>query len=105
MYLSVFVYTYLVFVQVCVCARARTHPLLVNSGYVFHYSEYSDSVTYSCAAAAPEAPPTPECVDIGVRHVTLRWSSPDDNGGDILLCQLNYQYHHVYSSCHNQLQT
>ena len=46
------------------------------------YSEFSDSVTYTCAAAAPEAPPTPECVAIGVKHVTVRWSSPDDNGGD-----------------------
>jgi len=47
-----------------------------------HSSQFSDSVTYTCAAAAPEAPPTPECINLRVKHVTVRWSSPDDNGGD-----------------------
>ena len=63
----------------CVCVPVCVYPLL---HYIFCCSEFSDSVMYTCAAAAPEAPPTPECVDIGVRHVTVRWSSPDDNGGD-----------------------
>ena len=77
---NIFMYVYILCVCVCVCACMCVS---ITGYFVFHYSEFSDNVTYSCAAAAPEAPPTPECVDIGVRHVTVRWSSPDDNGGDI----------------------
>ena len=74
------------YVCVCVCVCICPMCLYTMSNYnntrvMFPYSEFSDSVTYTCAAAAPEAPPTLECVDLGVRHVTVRWSSPDDNGG------------------------
>ncbi|XP_065887672.1 fibronectin type-III domain-containing protein 3A-like isoform X2 [Dysidea avara] len=44
------------------------------------WSQLSDHVTYTCSAAPPEAPPTLECIDPGVDHVTIRWSSPDNNG-------------------------
>jgi len=45
-------------------------------------SQFSDHVTYTCSAAPPEAPPTPKYIDPGVDHVTINWSSPDNNGGN-----------------------
>ena len=85
----VYVCVYVWYTCVClsVSVSVYVYPLLLASSSFnlkcfTTYSEFSDSVTYTCAAAAPEAPPTPECVDIGVRHVTVTWSSPDDNGGD-----------------------
>ena len=69
------------YVHIHICTISRIIIAIYICVCVFHYSEFSDSVTYACAAAAPEAPPAPECVDVGVRHITVRWSSPDDNGG------------------------
>ena len=91
MCMCVYVINRTVCVCVCVCVCVRMCVCVCLCVPLFYYSEFSDSVTYTCAAAAPEAPPTPECVEVGVRHVTVRWSSPDDNGGEhITVLQLDH---------------
>ena len=89
-------------VCVCVCVHISTFSMSLCVYYIVCYcSEFSDSVTYTCAAAAPEAPPIPECIDIGVRHVTVRWSSPEDNGGEHFTAILLEVKSLTSCSCHN----